>query len=154
MQPIATYSTRSIEQKLAYTLFPDSLVVRYSRGVLGPKGEERFPLATLDPAAARISYRRDVYITAGGIIGGGSLLLILRLFRQSGIGWLLLGLAGIVLCGIALLYTGLRRVEYALFQTPAGVPAFYVHRFARDSAAFESFIDALTKQIRAAKETA
>jgi len=139
---------------MVFTLFPDSVVVRYSRGVLGQKGEERFPLTTLAPASARIGFRRDVYITAGSIIGGGSLLLFLRLFRQQGIGWPLLGLAGIAICGITLVYTGLRRVEYALFQTQAGVPVFRVPRFARDSAAFDSFIDALTKQIRAAKETA
>jgi hypothetical protein len=154
MQPIATYSTRSIEVKMAFTLFPDSVVVRYSRGVLGPKGEERFPLTTLDPTSARIRFRRDVYITAGGIIGGASLLLLLRLFRQQGIGWLLLGLTGIAICGVTLVCTGLRRVEYAQFQTQAGAPVLRVPRFARDSAAFESFIEALTKQIRAAKETA
>jgi hypothetical protein len=95
MQPIATYSTRSIEVKVAFTLFPDSVVVRYSRGVLGEKGEERFPLTTLDPASARITFRRDVYITAGGIIAGASLLLSLRLLREHGIGWVLFGLVAI-----------------------------------------------------------
>jgi hypothetical protein len=151
MQPLANYSTHSIEVKVAFSLFPDSIVVRYSRGVFGKRGEEQYPLTTLTPECARIGFRRDVYITAGGIIGGGSLLLCLRLFRETGIGWLLFSLVAIGISGFALLCIGFRNVEYAQFQTQAGVPIFRVPRFSRDRAAFESFIEALAKQIKLSK---
>jgi hypothetical protein len=153
MEPIATYSAHSIEWKSDFFLFGDAIVLRYSRGIFGQRGEERFPLTTLDPAYVRLKFRRDVFITAGGLIALFSLLVGVRLFAAHAISWPLLFVVAAFVFGVVLVRAGFRMVECAQFQTQGGGVGFRIPCYGRHDE-FEAFIGAVAGRILDAKRAA
>jgi len=154
MEPIATYSTRSIEWKNDFFLFGDAIVLRYSRGLIGTRGEQRIPLKTLEPSYVRLNFRRDVFITSGGLIALFSFLVGLRLYTAHAISWPLLFVAGTFVFGVMLIRAGFRMVECAEFQTQGGGAVFRILCYGRRRDEFETFIGAVVGRIQDAKRAA
>ena len=155
MEPLATYSTSSIQWKNSFSLFPDSVVIRYSRGVFGTRGEERYLLKILDPGWTHTEFRESIFSQAGGMIAAFSLIVCFRLLRADAISWLLFSLAASVgVFGVWLICVGFRKAERAQFHTETGIPLFNISRYGSRRETFDSFVEALTRQIRITKGSA
>jgi hypothetical protein len=152
MEPIASYSTHSIEWRNTFLLFSDVLVLQYSRGLFGPRDTERFQLTTLEPDYVRIKSRRSVFIKPGGLITLFSLLLCFKFAKTHDFSWPLLIVVLLFVFGIALIRTGFKTIEIAQFQLPHGVVRIPNYRNSRKE--FEAFVENLVRQIRVARGTA
>jgi hypothetical protein len=151
MQPIATYAETRLEGRRKFTLLPDRLLVS-GKGFAGDV-ELSFELATLSPVIDRCRIRPRFFRY-------GFLLLLLpwcslAMFRfairgDSASDWITVA-ASLSIVGFIIAAVSVRKVEYAMFKSQAGVAAVDIARAGREADRFDSFIDAVTKQIQVAK---
>src|SRR5258705_6832243 len=151
---IACYTLRRFGSLFTYNLFVDRVKAN-GRQTLGTDIDVTLMLRTLSPEFSRVRVRR-IWLIAGVLIAmlfwGG------MIYAIAGVGvriwarpfWIL-GLIGL---GGALMAIGDRRKkEYAIIRSDAGVPVLSILLSSpREAREFESFIDALRKQIGLAKE--
>lgn len=149
MEPITTYSEVRFDGARTFTLFPDRVVVR-GKQTLHSDFESEIPLATLDPNFERISIRNRTFM-AGVWMALVSFVLCSILVSGLKMSFadmtpvvvLMIGVAGLILSAATY-----RKVEFLRFKNQAGVTVLDVARSGREAAQFDSFVDALTKQIR------
>jgi hypothetical protein len=148
MEPIATYAEARLEGRRSFTLLPDRLVMT-GKGLSGEM-DLAFDLKTLSPIVGRLRVRSRYFRL-------GFLLLVLP--------WCITGLAvsvfgnahdsqwvvfasSLSFLGLIIVAISVRKIEYARFTSRAGVPVLDISRTAKKPVQFDSFIDAITRQIR------
>jgi hypothetical protein len=155
MEPIATYSEKRFDGKRTFTLLSDAVVVRGS-ATLSADFEARIPLSSLDPNYSTLRFRNRIFW--GGIwMMTASFVVCSILVSGFHMSWATMppgmvaciGMAGFLLC----IATG-RKVEFIRFTTQAGVVVLDLARSGPERDKLDSFIDALTRQIRVARESA
>ena len=152
MEPIATYSEVRFDGSRTFTLFPDKIVVR-GKQTLSSEFEASFSLKSLDPDPCKL-WIRNRNFNSGLLIAVVSFVMCEVLaagFHMSfaTIPPLLFAVVGT--SGILLMLATIRKVEFIRFKNDGGVVILDVARAGRGSAQFDSFVDALTKQIRESK---
>ncbi len=155
MQPIATYSEVRFEGSRSFTLLSDKIVVRGKQS-LQSEFEATIPLKTLDPSPDKLRSRNQIF-TWGmwtAIIGFVVCAILVTGFHM--------GFAtfppGLVACigmsGVILMLATFRKVEFVRFKNDGGIVILDIARAGKSATQFDSFIDALTRQIRAARGAA
>ena len=154
MKPSATYAETRLEGRRSFVLLPDRLVMT-SRGLAGEM-DLSFELAMLSPMVSRLRLRSRYFRL-------GFLLLILPwlfaamaavAFQSATFTHLVVLPAGISFVGLIMAAVSARRIEYARFTSLAGVATVDIARAGAESAHFDVFVDALTKQIQLARAPA
>jgi hypothetical protein len=148
METIATYAETRLEGRRSFALLSDRIVVS-SKSIAG-EVDLSFQLATLSPVVSRLRVRSRYFIA-------GFLLTVLP--------WFIFGLVNVVatttefvvlplgvsIVGLTMTAISCRKVEYVRFATQAGIAALDIARAGREAHNFDSFVDALTKQIAISK---
>jgi hypothetical protein len=126
-----------------------------SRGVSGEM-DLSIELATLSPIVSRLRVRSRYFRF-------GLLMLILPwffagmaaiAFQGANTTQLVVLPAGISIVGLVMAAVSARRTEYARFMSQAGVATVDIARSGGESARFDAFIDAVTKQIQVVRGAA
>ncbi len=151
MEPIATYSEVSFEGSRSFTLFPDKIVVR-GKLTLVSEFETSIALTSIEPHPDKLlirnkSFTHGLWMTIvssmlASILGSG--------FRLSFTSY-----APVVFCtgisGVGLMLATFRKVEFFQFKNNSGTTILDLARSGKSAAKLDSFIEALTKQIRVAR---
>jgi hypothetical protein len=154
MQPVTKYVETRLEGRRSFVLLPDRLVMT-CRGLSGEM-DLAFELATLSPIVSRLHVRSRYFRL-------GFLLLMLPwffaamaavAFQSATFTQLVVLPAGTSLVGLIMAAVSARRIEYARFTSQAGVAVVDIARAGAESAHFDAFVDALTKQIKVAQAAA
>ncbi len=155
METIATYSEQRFDGKRTFTLLSDAVLVRGS-ATLTAEFETRIPLSSLDPNYSTLRFRNRNF-WAGLWMMLVSFLVCAVLVSGFHMSWTTMppgmvaciGIGGFLLC----LATG-RKVEFIRFTTQAGIVVLDLARSGPERGKLDSFIDALTKQIRVVRGAA
>ena len=155
METIATYSEVRFEGSRTFTLLSDKIIVRGKQS-LQSEFETGIPLTTLDPNPDKLRFRNQIF-TSGMWIAivsfvGCSILI-------SGFHMTFATFApGLVACvgmsGVMLMLATYRKVEFVRFKNDGGIVILDIARAGKSASQLDSFIDALTKQIRVARGSA
>lgn len=151
METIATYLEARLEGRRTFTLHPDRVVVSITS--ISGEMDLSFPLATLSPVVSRLRLRSRCFTI-------GFLLLLPPWFISAlvAVAFKNVTTEQLVILPFSFSFIGLimtaisyRKVEYARFTTLAGIPALDIARAGEEAHKFDSFVDALTKQITISK---
>ncbi|EEF60948.1 hypothetical protein [Pedosphaera parvula] len=149
METIATYSEVRFDGSRKFTLFSDKLAVNGKR-TLHSEFETVIPLNTLDPNYDRLRVRNVnfgvglwmaviAFVTSTVLVSGFKMS-----FTALAPGMIAtVGLAGLILCAATY-----RKVEFLRFKNAAGLAILDIARAGKDAPKFDSFIEALIKQIK------
>jgi hypothetical protein len=149
MQTLATYSEVRFDCSRNFTLLADKIIVRGKQS-LKSEFETAIMLISLNPSPDRLWIRNRSFI--------GGMWLVLVSFVICSI--LVSGfsvsfatfapglLVSIGLGGVVLMLATFRKVEFVRFKNDGGIVILDIARAGRRAAQLDSFIDALTKQIR------
>jgi len=154
MQPIAKYAETRLEGRRSFILLPDRLVV--SRRGLSGEMELSFELATLSPIVSRLRVRSR-YFRLGFlllVLPWFFAMLIAIAFENATTTQVIVLPTSFSFVGFIITAISARRIEYVRFISQAGVATVDIARAGADSANFDAFIDALTKQIQSARAAA
>ena len=148
MEPIATYTEVRFDGARTFTLLSDRVVVR-GKQTLQSDFESRIPLASLDPNFDRISLRNPAFTIGFGMV---IVSLVTCSILITGLKMSYLDLApGLVLMmgvtGLLFSAATYRKVEFLRFKNREGITLMDVARSGAQAAQFDSFVEALTKQI-------
>jgi hypothetical protein len=155
MQPIATYSEVRFEGSRTFTLLPDKIVVRGKQS-LQSEFETTIPLKTLDPSPDKLRFRNQIF-TWGmwiAIIGFVVCAILVTGFHMSFATFPPGLVACIGMSGVMLMLATFRKVEFVRFKNDGGIVILDIARAGKSAAQLDSFIDALTKQIRESRGAA
>lgn len=155
MEPIATYSEVRFEGSRTFTLLSDKIIVRGKQS-LQSEFETGIPLRTLDPSPDKLRIRNQFFawgmwlaivsfVTCSVLISGFHMT-----FARLAPGLV----AGIGMGGAMLMLATCRKVEFIRFKNDNGIVILDIARAGKSAAQLDSFIDALTSQIRAARGAA
>jgi hypothetical protein len=150
LEPIAIYRESSFERRCRFDLHEDS--IRVVGTTFTGKFETTIPLTRLHPQFAR-QWQYPGLIWSGFflfIIGCVWLLVILITHDGS-----LAPPAGPIGCitgvGLAMILFNLRKTEFVVFSSDAGVPSLAIGRIGKENATFDAFVTRLVGQIRTAR---
>lgn len=155
MEIIATYSETRFDGSRTFTLQPDKIVVRGSQSLQG-EFESSFALATFDPTPDTFRFRNQNFTWGMGLalVGFVACTILVSGFHMS-FATLPPGLtACICMGGVTLMLATYRKVEFVRFKNDNGIVILDIARAGKNAAQLDSFIDALTKQIRIARSAA
>ncbi len=156
-KPIATYEEARFELRRRFALFPDRIRVT-GKGLYLGRLDAVIPLSILHPDPARQWVRGQLFRyglfalfvaacwAASLSLGGGPEALVRP--------WVVGVLGSLALVGLLVVLANIRPVEFARFQTDAGVIALDVGRVGRQAEGFDEFVDLLIEQIQGARPTA
>ena len=155
MEPIATYSEVRFDGSRTFTLLPDKIVV-HGKQSLKSEFETAIPLTSLNPSPDRLRIRNSSFIGGLGLALISFVLfsILVSGFHISFASFAPVLLVGIGLGGIVLMLTTFRKVEFVRFKNDGGIVILDLARAGKSAAQLDSFIDALTKQIRIARGVA
>lgn len=136
-----------------FSLFPREVLVA-GRSVYGAHFEARVPLATLEPTISRLFVRTGFFWFGWTLAGGSGLVCLVLASLSPAVSWsfwpiwviIALGIGGVVLLGMSW-----RKVEFAQFRSQAGVTVLDVARAGPQRGQFDTFLDALAREIQNAK---
>ena len=155
MDPIAIYTEIRFDGTRTFTLFPDRVHIR-GKNTLQSDFEAEIPLAILSPGYFKANFRHPACMVG---IGMAIISLIVceilvdglkMTFAQNAPGLMVvMGVSGLILAAATY-----RKVEFVQFQNISGITVLNIARSGEQVAKLDSFIDALTKQIRVASGAA
>lgn len=150
MSTLATYDEKRFDGYRSFELLEDRIVVK-GKASLGAEFEATVMLNTLQSHPSIVRSRNT------GFLQGVGMTLITVILLQSGVisplsywGGLLIVFA---IAGILLTLATLRKIEWAYFNSKAGVLALTIARVGKQTASYESFVKTLTVQISLANES-
>jgi hypothetical protein len=151
MEPIAIYSEVRFEGSRTFTLFPDKVIVRGKRS-LQSEFETTMSLAMLDPNPDKLHFRNKSF-THGMLAATVSFVACTVLVSGFHMPLTttpptLLGVMGIA--GVLLMVATWTKIEFARFKNKDGIVVLDIARAGKDASKFDSFIVALSKQIKLA----
>jgi len=149
MEPIATYSEVRFDGSRTFTLLPDKIVVRGIQS-LKSEFETAVELTSLNPRPDRFCVRNASF-TGGMWMTLVSFVAFSILVSGFGINFAAFApvlLFCIGLGGVVLMLATFRKVEFVRFKNDGGIVILDLARAGKSAAQLDSFIDALTKQIR------
>jgi hypothetical protein len=152
MEPIATYSEVRFDGSRTFTLLPDKILIRGKR-TLGSDLEMSIALKTLHPESDKLRARNKGF-TSGMWLATFSFVtcsILVSGFHMSALTPPAGGVACICMAGILLMLATYRKVEYVRFKNDGGIAILDIARAGKNAAQLDSFIEALTKQIKVAK---
>jgi hypothetical protein len=149
MQPIATYSEVRFEGSRTFALFSDKLVVRGKQS-LQSEFETTIPLKTLDPTPDTLCIRGRIFAWGMWVaIVGFVVCTILVSGLHMSFATLPPGLVACIgMSGVMLMLATFRKVEFVRFKNEGGIFILDIARAGKNASQLDSFVDALTKQIR------
>lgn len=149
--PIATYRERRFDGKRTFELFADRVQIRGSTQ-LSSDFEISVPLKTLNPVPMRLRLRNKAFwagawMLIGSVIGSTVLYSALHVSYASP-AFLLVAVVGAG--GCALMLATARKVEFASFQSTAGVHVLDIARAGPDAVHLDTFVQLVTASIQTA----
>lgn len=155
MQPIATYSEVRFEGSRTFTLLPDKVVVRGKQS-LQSEFETTIALKTLDPSPDTLRFRNQIFTWGMWIANVGFVVcaILVSGFHMSFATFPPGLVACIGMSGVMLMLATFRKVEFVRFKNDGGIVILDIARSGKSAAQLDSFIDALTKQIRESRGAA
>lgn len=154
IEPLATYREARFDGKRQFDLFDHEIRVRGSVGI-GMKIDTTIPLRQLQSRVIRIWVRNQNFKSGLNVfaIGFISAIILIEGFSFEFYEFLP-GLAGIVaLSGLCLMAATAKKVEYARFESDAGVAVLDVARAGPDREMFDEFIEVLQEKINACRDS-
>lgn len=148
MEPIATYTEVRFDGARTFTLLSDRVVVR-GKQTFQSDFESRIPLVSLDPNFDRIGIRNRAF-TTGLWMALVSLVTCSILITGLKMSYFDLAPGLVLMIGVTgLLFSAAtyRKVEFLRFKNREGMTLLDVARSGSQAAQFDSFVDALIKQI-------
>ena len=155
MDPIATYSEVRFDGKRTFMLFQDRIYIR-GKWTLKSDFDIEFPLVWIDPNYYRMNIRNGAFM--GGIwIAVVSFVICTILVSGFKMTFAdnapflvaVLGFSGLILSAATY-----RKVQFLCFMGRGGGKIFDIARSGKQAEQLDSFIDALTKQIKLVREAA
>jgi hypothetical protein len=149
--PIATYRERRFDGKRTFELFADRVQIRGSTQ-LSSDFEISVPLKTLNPTPMRLRLRNKsfwagTWMLLGSVIGSTVLFNALHVSYASP-AFVLVAVVGAG--GCALMLATARKVEFASFQSTAGVHVLDVARSGPDAGQLDAFVQLVVSGIQTA----
>lgn len=153
MQPIATYSEVRFDGSRTFTLLPDRIVVRGKQS-LQSEFEMTIPLKTLDSSPDTLRFRNQMFTGAmwGAVVSFVGCTVLVSGFHMSFATSPPVLVGGIGVSSIIVMLATFRKVEFIRFKNDDGIVILDIARSGKSAAQLDSFIDALTKQIRESRE--
>jgi hypothetical protein len=155
MDTIATYSEVRFDGSRTFTLLPDKIIVRGKQS-LQSEFEAAIPLATLDPNPDKLRFRNRIFtwgmwIALMSFVGSSVLISGFHMtFAAFGPGLV----ACVGMSGVVLMLATYRKVEFVRFKNDGSIVVLDIARAGKSAGQLDSFIDALTKQIKVARGVA
>jgi hypothetical protein len=155
MEPIATYSEVRFDGSRKFTLLPDKIVV-HGKQSLRSEFETAIALTSLNPNPDKLRIRNGNFIAGLWIVLISYVLcaILVSGFRVSFTTFAPGLLVSIGLGGVVLMLATFRKVEFVRFKNDGGIVILDLARAGKSAAQLDSFINALTKQIRIARGVA
>lgn len=149
-----TYSEQRFDGKRTFQLFPDRVVVRGAE-TLSSDYDQTIPLATLTPEATTMRYRHPqansaVWMMAVSMAG---LFVLMGYFKMPVEATPVVFTAGLGVIGLLLGVATYKKVEFVIFRTDAGVDVLSVARSGKHAGEFDTFIEAIRRQIPIARQS-
>jgi hypothetical protein len=155
MEAVTTYSEVRFDGSRTFVLLPDKIVVRGKQS-LKSEFETTIALTSLNPSPDKLRIRNNGFIVGGrlALISYVLCAILVSSFRVSFATFVPGMLVSIGLGGVILMLATFRKVEFVRFKNDVGIVILDLARAGKSAAQFDSFIDALTKQIRIARGVA
>jgi hypothetical protein len=149
METIATYDEVRFDGRRTFTLLPDRILIR-GRQTLQSEFETGIPLTTLDPNPDKLWVRHRSFIAGMvlAVVGFMGCTILVSGFHMSFTEFAPGMLAGVGASGVMLMLATYRKVEFIRFKNDAGIVLLDVARSGKNAAEFDSFVDAIIRQIR------
>ncbi len=155
MDPIATYSEVRFDGKRTFMLFHDRIYIR-GKATFKSDFEIEIPLASLDPNYYRLNIRNGAFM--GGVwmavVSYVICTILVSGFKMTFADNAVVLVAGIGFSGLILSAATYRKVQFLCFRNRGGGKVFDIARSGKQAEQLDSFVDALTKQIKLAREAA
>ena len=153
METIATYSEVRFEGSRTFTLLPDKIMIR-GKHSLQSEFETDIPLTTLNPNPGKLRIRNPNF-TSGMWLAIASFIgcsILIRGFHMTFATFAPDLLAFLGITGVMFMLATYRKVEFVRFKNDGGIVILDIARAGKNAGQFDSFIDALTQQIKFARE--
>ena len=152
---LASYREVRFDGKRHFELFADSIRIR-GTVTLRSDIDTTIPLAEVQPRIARLRIRNSVFW--GGLwlaVGGFTVSTILIAGFRFDPFTITPGLPGIMgMAGLALCVATFRKVEFAQFESRAGVPILDVAKAGPDRKSYDEFVSKIQERVEACQQKA